>query len=287
MMNSTQRQGGPQRATSLPAPSTRKILTEADIQNRIAAFRKQTAASFRRSVAVNDLKAKIIDEWVSDTGSSVVMRGAASDFASCPLSAKQRAKVVEFALKCLTPSPSDDATTRAIKQKAVARKLVEQCLGLKPLTMRTQGQGILELAFGVISEAPFVEQMPEYGWLKEAVEHCPIEITRVVKQNMKARMKWMAATAMQNLLRTEPHSIAARDTVHAIDAPAFHLDEVEVQRFIGGVHRLIDGQPVEENELDIVLRFAPRLQSHVPTGMLAEFKKFVDVLNLYKERAGV
>lgn len=286
MMNSTQRQGGLQRATSLPAPSTRKILAEADIQNRIAAFRQQTAGSFRRSVEVNDLKAKIIDEWVSDTGGSVVPRAAASDFASCPLSAKQKAKVIKFALKCLEPSSSDDEMTRAVKQKAIARKLIEQCLGLKPLTMRVQEQGILELAFGVISEAPFIENSPEYGWLKDAVEHCPNEIARV-DRNIKARMKWMAATAMQNLLHAQPHRIAARDTIHAIDAPAFHLDEVEVQRFIGGVHHLIDGQPVEENELDIVWRFAPRLQRHVPRSMLAEFAEFVDVLNLYRKNAGL
>lgn len=284
MMNSTQRQTGLQRVTSQPAPKTRKILGETDIQNRITAFRKQAIPAFRRSVEVHDLKAKIIDEWVRDTGGGVVKGAAASDFASCPLSAKRRAKVVGFALQHLAPSPSDDATTRAVKRKAIAKNLVEQCLGLKPLTMRAQEQGILELAFGVISEAPFIEQIPEYGWLKDAVEHCPTEIARV-EQNLKARMKWMAATAMQHLLVSEPHRIAALDTIQAIDAPAFHLDEVEVQRFIGGVHRLIDGQPVEENEIDIVLRFAPRLQRHVPRGMLAEFAEFVDILNLYRERA--
>lgn len=289
-MNSTQRQDGLRRAISQPAPATRKILSESDVQNRIAAIqardRKQAAAALRSSHELQVLKTEIIDQWVDDASAGQTSSDAACRFATSPLSADEKAKVLGFARQHLAPSASDDATTREIKRKTLDTGLIKQCLGLRPLAMRVPEQGMLELAFGLIADAPFIEEAPEYAWLKQAVERCPAEIARV-DLLVKAGMKLVMARALQKLLQSQPHRIAARDSLRGIGPVDYYLSDVEVQRFIAGVERLVNGEDVEELELKLVERFAPRLQRHVPTSMLADFANFVDLLNLRREQARV
>lgn len=262
-----------------------KVLAESDIQNRIALFqtraRKQVQSAFRSSDDVHHLK-KIVDQWVSDAHPTQATDKLASPFADCRLAKKYQRRALEFARQHLAADPWDDATTRTIKQKALDGAVFEQCLGLKPLTMGTQGQGLLEMAFFEISKAPFVEQEPEYGWLKAAVEHCEHDITRL-EQQRRERMNGMIAEAMQRLLSLQPHRIASRDTTQATVASGYHLSEVEMQRFVAGVHKLIDGLQVEDIELEAVERFTPRLQRHVPPELRADFDDFVNILNAHKD----
>ncbi len=287
MMNSTQR-SPLRRSISQPAPASKKILAESDIQNRIAALktreRKQAVAAFRQSPELQGLKAAIIDQWVRDASAGVATGGLTSRFADCQLSSEQKSRVVSFALQHLAPSPTDDETTGIVKQYVIANRLIEQCLGLKQLTMRAQGQGMLELAFtSIIAEVPFIQDAPEFGWLKAAVDNGAPNIARV-ERTEKAGMRLGIARAMQTLLGAQPHRIAARDPIRGKEPPSFYLGEDEVQRFIAGVDRLIAGQDIEEIELDMVERFTPRLQRHMPETMQAEFADFVDLLNLRKEQ---
>lgn len=264
----------------------RKILSESDVQNRIALIRagvrKQAALALRRS-EVPDLRTRIVDQWVSDARACQKAGDPGPAFADCGLAKKHKIRALKFGLAHLAPAPSDDRTTRAIKQATLSGEVLEQCLGMKPLTMGPQGQGLLEMAFGVIAEVPFVEEAPEYHWLKAAVDHCEHDIIRAGQQQ-RERMNLMVAQAMQDLLSSVPHRIATRDTIHAMDTPRFCLSDEEMQRFIAGVHKLIDGHDIEEDEMALVERFTPRLQRHVPPAMRADFDNFVDLLNVRKSQ---
>ncbi len=286
MISGTQSSHERRQPPNQPDGRQQKILSESEIQKRIASLqdgsRKHAGLAFRRSREVQWIKTQVIQQWVDDAIASQFKGKAASPFANCSWSTKKKTQVLDFARRRLAPAASDDQTTRAVKQKVLSGGLVEQCLGLKPLTMGVPGQGLLEWALLVISDAPFIEDDPEYGLLKVAVANCEHDIARV-GNHQRERMGLMLARATHNLLGSKPQRLAARDTVHAMDTPRFCLSDLEMQRFIAGVHKLIDQLPLEDNEMDVVERFTPHLQRHVPPSMRADFDDFVDILNTRRE----
>ncbi len=280
MIDSKQREGGLRRAISQPVRLTSIPLFKADVQIRISALqsqeRKKAGAVLKNSCELRDLKQHLVDEWVRDIQAARTAPGGHSVFARSPLSKKNAIQVLDFAHRQLAPSDADDATTRAIKSGIRERRLLEQCLGLRALTMRPQEQGLLEQAFHLIAEAPFIEKEPEYAALKAAVDACPAEIVRVGN-----RMKLILSQAMQSVLGSDPSRLATKEPLRALGSVNYHLNESEIQLFIAGVSKLVSGQPLEENELAQTRQTAKRLHHHIPHAMLAEFENFVDLLNIY------
>ncbi len=286
MLNTTQPSSNRPRSASQPAPKKHNILSDSDVQNRIATLqareRKQVKTALKNSRELEVLKTQIIDRWVDDKTAVQASGEPALIFSSCTLSARKKAKVVAFAHQHLAPTASDDATTQFIKLNTLSAELIEQCLGLKPLTMRTQDQGLLEMAVLLIEEVPMIDKTPEFERLKAAVANCPSDVGRA-EIGIRARMKLVIAKAMQTLLADRPHRIATEDGIRGITQPDLHLCEADLQRFIGSVEHLVQDEATENIDLELLERFTPRLQKYVPRSMLADFDNFVDTLNHYEE----
>ena len=232
-----------------------------------------------------EIHLKILRGWSKDQRQKIEFKpfstqGTSSSSAATvsPLSENEAQSIKSFVLAKLQQVESSQNTNSRVESLKVYDSLLDQCLGLSPLTMRASDWETLVVTHIILSDIDLIEQSPAFQKFSQAVEACPQRIMKANDDMFKT-----ITIALDECLHKDKYPLQLSVNPASEDTTKISHEKLEI--FMKSVKTLLDQESADLTASDMLLttQFLKKLFPHVPPPRLENFESFVHIANRYIE----
>lgn len=252
---------------------------------------KDLLSSRRNTIATisvkksSDIQLKILRRWSEDqrraiAATPITAKGTAVVLSTTPsqTSTDEARKIKAFVIDQLKRLGSAPSIQKLIENFNEPDSLLDQCLGLSPLTMSINDWAILDWTRHELNQLAFIDDDPEFFKFTQAIENCPARITRARDDMLRT-----ITIALDKCLHNDKNPMQLGG--HLTKADTTSMTHQKLETFMRSVRILLNQESGELTaaEMRITALFLKKILRHVPHTRIGSFESFVHIANRHSK----